>query len=87
MRAALKMNRCMALLFVSIIVLASVFVSGCTSQSNQTSTSTVAAVNQTSTITATTVDQMLNTMVEKLHDILAESSTAMTAWKVTWIDR
>jgi len=69
------MNRCIALLFVSIIVLASVIVSGCTSQSNQTSTSTATAVNQT-----------LNTMVEKLHDMLAESSTAMTAWKVTWID-
>ena len=69
------MNRCIALLFVSIIVLASVIVSGCTSQSNQTSTSTATALNQT-----------LNTMVEKLHDMLAESSTAMTAWKVTWID-
>ena len=80
------MNRCIALLFVSIIVLASVFVSGCTSQSNKTSTSNTAAVNQTSTSTATTVNQTLDTMVEKLHDILAESSTAMTAWKVTWID-
>ncbi|MGB8310875.1 MAG: hypothetical protein WCE81_03300 [Halobacteriota archaeon] len=29
------MNKCIALLFISIIVLASVFISGCTLQSNQ----------------------------------------------------
>jgi len=75
------MNRCIALLFISTIVLASVFVSGCTSQGNQTSTSTATAVNQTPA-----VNQTLNTIVEKLHDILAENSTAMTAWKVNWID-
>ncbi len=80
------MNRCIALLFVSIIVLASVFVSGCTSQSNQTSTSTATTVNQTSTSTLPAVNQTLSTIVGKLHDILAESSTAMTAWNVTWTD-
>lgn len=81
-----KMDRRIALSFVSIIILASVFISGCTSQSNQTSTSTTSAVNQTSTSAATAVNQTLNTMVEKAHDILAENSTAVPFWKVTWID-
>ena len=31
-------------------------------------------------------NQTLKTTVEKLHDILVENSTAIKAWKVTWID-
>lgn len=69
------MNKCIALLFVSIIMLASVLASGCTLQSsNQNATSNEATVNQT-----------LKTMVEKVHDMLGENKT-IKAWKVTWID-
>jgi len=45
------------------------------SQSNQKPISSAPAGNQT-----------LNTIVEEYHDVLAESSTAMPTWKVTWID-
>jgi len=78
------MNKCIALLFVSIIVLAPVFVSGCMSQRNQNATNTT--TNQTATSTTATSNQTLKTMVETLHDIIAENSTAIKAWKITWID-
>ena len=70
------MRRFIALLFVSIIVLASVFVSGCTlPSSNPTAPSTEAAANKT-----------VKTVVDKLHDILVENTTSIKAWKVTWVD-
>ncbi len=78
------MNKCIALLFVSIIVLAPVFVSGCMSQRNQNATNTT--TNQTATSTTATSNQTLKIMVEKLHDIIAENSTAIKAWKITWAD-
>ena len=78
------MNKCIALLCISIIVLAPVFVSGCTSQSNRNVTNTT--TNQNATSTMATSNQTLETIVEKLHDIIAENSTAIKAWKITWID-
>jgi len=78
------MNKCIALLFISIIVLAPVFVSGCMSQRNQTATNTTS--NQTATSAVATSNQTLKTMVETLHDIIAENSTAIKAWKITWAD-
>jgi hypothetical protein len=51
-----------------------------------TSGSSQSQSNQKSISNATAGNQTLNTIVEKLHDILAENSTAMTAWNVNWID-
>ena len=82
------MNKCIALLCISIILLAPVFVSGCMLRSNQNATNatTNATTNQTATSTTATSNQTLETMVEKLHDIIAENSTAIKAWKITWTD-
>jgi len=82
------MNKCIALLCISIILLAPVFVSGCMLRSNQNATNTTAnaTTNQTATSTTATSNQTLETMVEKLHDIIAENSTAIKAWKITWTD-
>ncbi len=74
------MHKCIALLLISITVLALVPVSGCASPSSSKN-----ACNQNVTSTAATVNQTLKTMVEKTHDMLAENST-MKAWNVTWID-
>ena len=82
------MNKCIALLFISVIVLAPVFVSGCMSQRNQNATNTTTNIttNQTATSTVVASNQTLKTMVETLHDMIAENSTAIKAWKTTWID-
>ena len=68
------MRKCNTFLLAVVITLTSVFIAGCISSNNQTTTSPTPTLNKT-----------LKTMVEKLHDKVSETMT-INSWRVTWID-